>query len=49
LYNSFSRLDEKKKKQIIRYLDSFYETIENPKMAEQEILTACSIEHRHVY
>ncbi len=49
LYQNFGRLTEKRKKLMTKYLDSFYDTIENPKKASREIIKACSVPHRHVY
>ncbi|MEM6316381.1 MAG: hypothetical protein AAF960_01855 [Bacteroidota bacterium] len=41
IIDDFHYLDEKKKKQIMSYLDDFYKTLDNPKIFKRNILAAC--------
>lgn len=49
LYKTAYRLEPSKRKHMVKYLDSFYEIINNPKKSAREITKACPVPHRHVY
>lgn len=49
LYTTSPYLNEKSIDQTIKYLDSFYKIVDNPKALRSEILEACPVNHKHVY
>ena len=49
LYSESEHLSEYSKKYSIKYLDSFYKILDNPKQVERKILKACWAKHQHVY
>ena len=49
LYTSSEVLSRKSIDQSIKYLDSFYEVIENEKKLRKEIITKCHYKHQHLY
>jgi len=46
--NSFY-LSDKSKKSVEKYLESFYEILDNPKKVNQKITTVCRAKHKHLY
>lgn len=52
IYNEihqFQPLDEKHKKQAIKYLDQFYSIVNDPKAMKREIYDACPSNHQHLH
>lgn len=49
LYTSSEVLSEKSIDQSVKYLDSFYEVIENEKKFKKEIITVCRFKHQHLF
>lgn len=49
IYTSSEYLSEKSIQQSIKYLDSFYEILENEKEFRRKILKACRVDHKHLY
>ena len=49
LYSSSEVLSEKSIDQSIKYLDSFFEILEDEKKFNKEIVTACRFNHKHLY
>jgi hypothetical protein len=41
LVAGMDRLDEKNRRKVTRFLDSFFETLDDPKRFEREIAGAC--------
>ncbi len=48
VYENDTRLHPVRKKGTLKYFDKFYETINDPKKAQREILNACPVNHKHV-
>ena len=44
-----SYLSDKSKKSVEKYLESFYEILDDPKKANQKIVTVCRAKHKHFY
>lgn len=44
-----SYLSDKSKKSVEKYLESFYEILDNPKKVNQKIVTVCRAKHKHLY
>ncbi len=44
-----SYLSDKSKKSVEKYLDSFYEILDDPKKVNQKIVTVCRAKHKHHY
>jgi hypothetical protein len=49
LYQSFTRMDEKRVSSTLKYFDEFYKILGNPKKSGREIVRACTIPHSHRY
>jgi len=49
LYTNSRHLNEKSKDQSIKYIDSFYKILDNPKKFESHIIRGCRVEHSHTY
>ncbi|MEN8249285.1 MAG: hypothetical protein ABFS32_10170 [Bacteroidota bacterium] len=49
LYEDSEYLSERSIKSTLKYLDSFYKILDNPKALRQKIERACWAEHKHLY
>lgn len=49
LYETSPYLSEKSKKYTVRYLDSFYKILDDPKKLEQNVIKACWANHKHLF
>ena len=49
LAENSSYLSEKSEKSMKKYLESFYEILDNPKKVNQKIVTVCRAKHKHHY
>jgi len=49
LINTSTFLTSKNQKYILKYLDSFYDTLDNPKAVKKKITTVCRVKHKHAY
>lgn len=49
LYQDSEYLSDKSKTTTIKFLDSFYKVLDNPKMFEQQIVKACRANHQHMF
>jgi len=49
IVQNVSFLEDKNKKSMKNYLESFYEILDNPKKVDQKIATACRVKHQHLY
>lgn len=47
--NNLTELDEKYRKIIIKYIDDFYETVNDPKQLKRRIYDMCEINHTHLH
>jgi len=47
--NNLAPLGEKDKKLIIKYLDDFYEIVNDPKLIKRKVYDACEINHAHLH
>jgi hypothetical protein len=41
IYNQDTLLDQKEKKRILKYIETFYQTLDNPKQKEREFFDSC--------
>ena len=48
LYND-SLLSDKSKSSSIKFIDSFYKVLDNPKSFDQKIFKACRANHKHLF
>ena len=48
LYSNFELVSEKRRKNIIKYFDDFYEDINDPKKLQAKLNGACRMDHVHV-
>ena len=49
LAQNSSYLSDRSKKSVEKYLESFYDILDNPKKVDQKIVTACRAKHKHFY
>lgn len=49
LINNSTFLTSKNQKYIIKYLDSYYDILDNPKDVNKKIVTVCRVKHKHAY
>jgi len=47
--NNFKPLDEKYKKDIIKYFDDFYNIVNDPKQIKRKVYDMCEINHKHLH
>lgn len=49
IYNEDNLLSEKSKKRTVKYINEFFETLEDAKKLKKYVYQACPIEHTHIY
>jgi hypothetical protein len=47
--NNFEPLDDRFKKDIIKYFDEFYEIVNDPKQLRKKVYDMCEINHKHLH
>ena len=47
--NNFDALDEKYRKIAIKYIDDFYEVVDDPKQLKRKIYDMCEVNHTHLH
>ena len=49
IYTDSEYLSDKSKAYAIKYIDSFYKVLDNPKQFNQQIVRACRAKHKHMF
>jgi hypothetical protein len=47
--NNATFLDDKNRKNILKYIDDFYAVLDNPKTLSKKIIKSCKAKHKHTY